>query len=423
MSAMRPPRRLGEQQGRPNCDQNSPDKVVNASSKQKNVPSGSRSRENLIAVQSDDVVVPVRRSLVVSANERRAQAKLAAQKARQQVEELMPAHEAKSNNLSMPAAMSADDKKKQTKGLSLGRLLRGRKWVKQSDRNSYQPVKQDDSPEGVDKQNVGAVNVRADEDYVLGALPVRKREDKILSLSKHRGERQRIIRRRHWWLALKVSAGVITVLVLLWTLFFSSMFALRTVTVQANSGLINQQLAKDLLLQQKGKSILRLSLGKLSEAIIKQQPAIGKVDISRVYMHGIKVKLSFAVPAAYQITNEGKANLLRADGRSIIVVSAGAAETKGLPQVVVGKVSDQSNQIVIQGLKAIQDLPTQVRKNVISVKAENASTISFILNKGITVIWGDTSNGEIKGEVLKVLMKESGRVYNVSTPKHPTIKK
>ena len=60
--------------------------------------------------------------------------------------------------------------------------------------------------------------------------------------------------------------------------------------------------------------------------------------------------------------------------------------------------------------------------NCSSVTASSRDSVELVLMSGARVKWGDASDSARKAEVLGVLLRQPGRVYDVSAPELPTVR-
>ena len=65
-------------------------------------------------------------------------------------------------------------------------------------------------------------------------------------------------------------------------------------------------------------------------------------------------------------------------------------------------------------------LDPEVAKLVDHVEVESVDQISLALKGGRTVIWGSAADSATKADVLKVLLKQHAKTYDVSVPGQPT---
>jgi cell division protein FtsQ len=71
-------------------------------------------------------------------------------------------------------------------------------------------------------------------------------------------------------------------------------------------------------------------------------------------------------------------------------------------------------------------LPPKIRARVSAMTTRNPASdasVEFTLASGARVVWGDSSNGARKAQVLQALLKYPARVYDVSAPDVPTTTK
>ena len=70
--------------------------------------------------------------------------------------------------------------------------------------------------------------------------------------------------------------------------------------------------------------------------------------------------------------------------------------------------------------EAVGSLDSSVRPQVASGSATTTGQVTLVLSSGAHVVWGDSTDSDLKAEVLKVLLQQSASTYDVSSPHSPT---
>lgn len=65
-------------------------------------------------------------------------------------------------------------------------------------------------------------------------------------------------------------------------------------------------------------------------------------------------------------------------------------------------------------------LTPQLRSKVTQITARSRESIQLTLNTGATVVWGSADDSAKKVDVIETMLKIKARVYDVSSPSHPT---
>ena len=68
----------------------------------------------------------------------------------------------------------------------------------------------------------------------------------------------------------------------------------------------------------------------------------------------------------------------------------------------------------------VSSLDPDVAKLVNHVDVQTVDQISLALKGGRTVIWGSAADSATKAQVLKALLKQPAKTYDVSVPGQPT---
>ena len=243
--------------------------------------------------------------------------------------------------------------------------------------------------------------------------PPRTRSTRTTSTSNRgrRPTRRRALLRR--WMALLIVLGlvVLTVIVL-----FTPVLGVRTVNVSGTSALTPEQvtLAAEVPL---GTPMIRLDTDGIG-ARVANLSRVATVDVVRDWPSTILIEITERKPAA-TFAGPGGIHLVDATGDDYATV---ATAPPGLPTITVPHAApnDPTTQAVFAVLAA---MPRQLRPILVNVSANTPGSVTFSLNNGKTVVWGDTSDAAHKAAVLAALLTQPGKTYDVSAPDLPTITK
>jgi len=215
--------------------------------------------------------------------------------------------------------------------------------------------------------------------------------------------------------ALRRAVVIVAVIGLLglggWLLANSSLVALRYVTVEGTSRLTVAQVL-DAAKVREGSSLVRLD----TTAIARRVDALAPVEravVTRKWPHGLVIHVTERTAAAVGIGPDG-AVLLDASGVAFAPVSSPPA---GLLHVDVNAaLPGAGTDAARAGMRVLAELPARLRRSVETVQAPSVDAITIHLRDGRTVIWGSPEDSATKAAVLRVLLRTSARVYDVSTP-------
>jgi cell division protein FtsQ len=215
------------------------------------------------------------------------------------------------------------------------------------------------------------------------------------------------------WVALIVFLGIVLITV---TVLFTPVLGVRTVDVSGTQALTPEQvrLAAEVPL---GTPMIRLDADgiKTRVAVLSR---VATVDVVREWPSTILIEVTERKPVA-TFAGPGGVHLVDATGDDYAIV---ATAPPGLPTITVPHAAsnDPATQAVFAVLAA---LPAALRPALVNISAQTPGSVTFSLNTGKTVIWGDTGDTGQKAAVLAALLTQPGKTYDVSAPDLPTISK
>lgn len=169
-----------------------------------------------------------------------------------------------------------------------------------------------------------------------------------------------------------------------------------------------------------GAPLASIDLGGVA-ARVAQVPAVASAVVTRSWPHTVTVTVVERTPVASATTPAGVA-LVDAGG----LVYPGTPPP-GLPRLVFGAVGpdDPSTR---SALAALATLPPPIRSQVLTVDATVAGSdvpgqVTFGLTGNRQVVWGTGDRAAEKAAVLVPLLTQPGRVFDVTSPDLPTIRR
>lgn len=225
-------------------------------------------------------------------------------------------------------------------------------------------------------------------------------------------------RRRRRLLTLLVSLLLLIALVLL--VFFSPLFATRTIDVQGAT-LTDPQKVEEALSGFQGVPMTRISKQDVKDSV-GDVPQVKSVDVAFQPPHTISVQLHERVGVAAV-----------EDGSSVVLVDSEGKPLSSVPaerRPDVPLVDGGTKVLSTPQFQAISDvlatLPADVLARLESAAAPSGSTVELTMKDGPTVVWGDASDSEVKAQVVATLMNSdevsNSTVVDVSAPLHPVVK-
>ncbi|MEU4523764.1 FtsQ-type POTRA domain-containing protein [Amycolatopsis sp. NPDC024027] len=227
-----------------------------------------------------------------------------------------------------------------------------------------------------------------------------------------RPNRQVEIRRR--WVAL---LSVLTVVSLVYLLFFSSMLGVQDVSVSGSRTVPADQIRTAAAVPA-GKPMLRLSTDEIRDRVAGM-PGIATVEVSRSWPNTVEITVTERTAIAFFDSGPGGDGVHLVDGGGVVFKTV-AARPPGLPELKLPKVS--ADDPVTRAVTAVLGvIPEQLLKQVTTATAKTPASVEFTLANGKIVRWGTAEQTDRKAKVLAALLTQDGKVYDVAAPELPTI--
>ena len=214
---------------------------------------------------------------------------------------------------------------------------------------------------------------------------------------------------------LAIGAGVAA---LVWVLVFSPLLALRTadITVSGSDGSVDAAAVQEALAGHAGTSLVRLDVTALGDEVTDDLVRVKSAAVTRSWPHGLAVALTMRVPVAQHRTDAGYEVL---DGEAVVLETTEQPQS-GLAEVTADEGAALTQEQVGAVAEAVGSLDSSVRPQVASGSATTTGQVTLVLSSGAHVVWGDSTDSDLKAEVLKVLLQQSASTYDVSSPHSPT---
>ncbi|MBD2763375.1 FtsQ-type POTRA domain-containing protein [Kocuria sp. cx-116] len=224
--------------------------------------------------------------------------------------------------------------------------------------------------------------------------------------------------RRNRWLALL--GALLAVALFVGLVFFSPLFATRAIDVEG-ARLTDPQNVEDALQRFEGVPLTRISKDEVREAV-GNVPQVKSVNVILKPPHTITVELHERVGVA--TVQEGQ-ELILVDSQGKQLSTYGQQDRPDVPMIGGGR-----DVLSTDKFSAISDvlasLPASVLSQLDTAAAPSESAVELTFADGRKAIWGDSSNSELKAQVLAALVNDAdtadGSEYDVSAPLHPTVK-
>ncbi len=226
---------------------------------------------------------------------------------------------------------------------------------------------------------------------------------------RHRAESRRRSRR------LAILAAVVVLVVggvlLVW---FSPLFAVRSVEVTGNSLTGSDQIVQTARIEP-GTPMVRLDTEAIRQRV-EDLPGVVEADVQRSLSGVVRIVVTEPV-AVYVIAAGSQFQLVDASGEAFLLVDAPPA---GLPMVALGDDgSPSARRLLADAAVIVAALPVSVSQQMISLVASSPDTFTITLTSGAQILWGSAEESALKAQVIDSLIKVPASYYDISSPERP----
>jgi cell division protein FtsQ len=240
-------------------------------------------------------------------------------------------------------------------------------------------------------------------------------ERRVAATRKKFLRRQRARRWLVWRRILAVLAVAALLAGLVWLFFFSSVLSVKGTEVRGVEVLQASEVetAADVPL---GGPLATADLSAI-EARVEGLSAVRSADVSRAWPDKVRIDITERQAVAV-VSWDGQWRGLDETG---VLFRTYPEKPAGLP--VIAMQASTPVEALAEAARVIKALPTDVLGRVDHVNVESIDRISLVLSGGATVVWGSSDESADKAAVLEVLLQQPAKVYDVTAPGRPTIKK
>lgn len=223
--------------------------------------------------------------------------------------------------------------------------------------------------------------------------------------------RRRQRRRRRQILVAALVALVVLLGAGVWVVRWSSLLAVRTVTVEGISLLTVGQVREAGWIAE-GTPLARVNVGAVASRVA-ELPAVQSVRVHRSWPDTIRIVVTERTPV-YQVRDAGRYYWV--DRTGTIFHVAGQVRP-GLPQAL----ADPGDKRLLGDLATtVASLSTTLRSQTDHLEATSPDAIVVVLSKDRRVVWGSADQSATKSTVATAMLGTPARTYDVSSPDHPT---
>ncbi len=236
---------------------------------------------------------------------------------------------------------------------------------------------------------------------------------RVTDLGLKRAMRRRANRKKRW-IRIGIAALVAAVIgFAVWVVFYSSWLVVKHIEV-TGVNLVEPSRVSAAAESQIGKPLARVDADQIA-AGVKELIEVESVEVSRSFPSTIRIKVTER-SAVYQVDSTKLYSWVDKDG---VVFHTQSTATEGLIEV---KDTSEDEQVRKDLVTVIQAIPESWKGLVASITTDSKDGIVLTLTDKRTVVWGDASQSELKGEVVTALLNVKAKRYDVSSPANPTSK-
>lgn len=218
-----------------------------------------------------------------------------------------------------------------------------------------------------------------------------------------------------------------------WTALFSPLFRYdaSTAVVSGLNQWVDSSQVESIVDAENGRSLLLVD----SRDIASKLDAIVGVDdvtVQRRFPHGLAVTFTSAQPAAVlHVTSDGSLVPVTEDGEQLVRQSDESAYAS-IPRIDVDSAdAAANNEAISQAVKVLGGMGQALAARVTNTTAPTRDSITSVMDDGVTVLWGDSSDISFKASVVSAILgkKDAGDAdyaslayINVSSADSPIIK-
>lgn len=232
------------------------------------------------------------------------------------------------------------------------------------------------------------------------------------------------VRRRRRRGLLLLLAGLVVLVGIVATLYFSPLLTIRTVAVERND-LLTDERAQELLEPVYGRPLPQVGNRQVEE-LLAEEAVVDDVIVQGRLPDTLSVEILEHAPVAE--VHQGEEILFYNEHGDVIRTfgegEASAAEEYATPEISTDAALE--NEAVFGAIVSVLgELPEDARESMDSATAESIDSVQLVFDDGRTIVWGGNARGQEKAAVLEaILASESAdftevETIDISTPDTP----
>lgn len=251
-------------------------------------------------------------------------------------------------------------------------------------------------------------------------LKVKSRPERTLSHDERRVQqtRRRFLRRqraRRWlvWRRILAVLGVVSAAAaLVWVVFFSSVLAVEGAVVEGVEVLSAEEV-RAVAAVPEGEPLATADLDAVQARVETLAPVL-EVDVSRSWPNKVRIVVTERTAVA-AVLGEGGWRALDREGVLF-------RDLPGRPEELTEVRMRASTPVeaLAEAAAVVEALPADLLGRVQFLDVRTIDAISLTLQGGAVVNWGSADESARKVQVLRVLLEQEARTYDVTAPGRPT---
>lgn len=192
--------------------------------------------------------------------------------------------------------------------------------------------------------------------------------------------------------------------------WYSNLLIVKNVEVRGNQ-VVPTEIITETAQISLNTQLLRVPINNVVERL-QTISQIDRAEVRRGWPSTLVIDVTERVPVALTDIPEGR----------FLVDESGFPYLLASTEVNLPLISGPDDPSRLLSISVWQSFPDWLKAEIVSINADDASSVSMMMTSGRKVIWGDVNQSSEKSAVLKVLRRMAGSTYDVSTPQVPVIR-
>lgn len=218
--------------------------------------------------------------------------------------------------------------------------------------------------------------------------------------------------RRRGRVMIVIAAAVVVAALGTWLVAFSPVFGVRTIEVRGNHVVAADQVRAAAHISN-GTPLVRLDTGAVTRRV-ETLDDVASAQVSTSFPSTVVITIEERVPVGY-LRRSGHILLVDRTGDAYRTASAVPAR---LPRLVIAAGTQQRGTAAAVAAVAAA-LPQAVRRQVRSIQALDADSITLVLTRNRVVRWGSSDRTAVKARLLPALLRRHVHQVDLTNPDQP----